>query len=344
MVVEVFVPVCTRGKYLQRLRAFKLCGFFSPPWCQKHPEDRFHLKLGVTESEYENYPDINRGWSNLFDTVSVVCCPHSGAASKVHNYYSQLGASGFQADWYLRVDDDSVTNLIGLVDIVRKLPCEKQFFFCGAFVEGDVSVEKKLFERFDVTLPCYQHEVEVLFSNRSAMAEGFGFENNKELIQHRSQQDRGYTDILLTLLAKRAGIFPQYLGCLTDQPHLSHLFAGDKHHIHFLAPDVNKDLFRLYQSLLARPSEHNCQFIGSETDPKTILWNDRTYTCDFYFEKGVLVLNTNCYELEHLLRFRNSIEFFIFGRDGSLTGVFVRQDQLLVPREEAESINYQCLI
>lgn len=238
--IEIMLPVSGTGKYLQRLLDFKKYGF-------KNITNQ-KIKL-VLLTGTDKIIDIDKNWHENIDVFPVSSVVNHHAA-KVHDYYSKK--TEFDAKWYMRLDDDSYTNIDLMMSFLNPLDHNNNYYFitetCVGEIDVDVAVLKKL-NLFDKVNGDFAHEIEASIISQNAMKQILTNETANNILAERAKIEAGFTDIMLTLVAKIVGIFPFQLTTMipgmTCHPLVSEFRNGNKFHIHKIARDINQNAHEL---------------------------------------------------------------------------------------------------
>lgn len=108
--LEILVPVHPTGKWLDRLNSFRRFGLLGG--------EQLRVRLVLLCGTWALDPALHDAdaWPGI-SNVAVVNGTSDEPAAKIYDYYANvLPEEGLQARWYLRVDDDSLTDIRRLVN------------------------------------------------------------------------------------------------------------------------------------------------------------------------------------------------------------------------------------
>ena len=113
--LTVILPVCTRGHFLERLRAFRTTGLL------RTTSTRLQLLMLTDEQLPDDLADP-QAW--MYD-VKVFRYSDRRVNHKVCQFFADEAPSLVgNSRWYLRLDDDSVTDVQGMMEILNR-ECEE---------------------------------------------------------------------------------------------------------------------------------------------------------------------------------------------------------------------------
>ncbi len=234
--VEICLPVFLEGKWKARLQAFRRHGLLNTSGVRV----RLVLLAG-TQREAR----LSRGWP--VDEVSVLQDSTDDAAAKIYSYYGRLSLPEIgRARWFLRVDDDSSTDVAGLV---RSLDLsyswrEPHHLFAWA-VQGEHLADP--FPRWLEELGCghlvsqhFAHDWEVSATSQPALLRALSDTRCRELLRRACALEGNWGDMGLAACCRVAGVSPAPASFLDPGPAWWDFspFGGEKHHIHGVAPDL----------------------------------------------------------------------------------------------------------
>ena len=234
--IEIVMPICPTGKYARRLQDFKLRGL------QNIGEFKVKLKLLVG-----TFCCDTTGWPAGID-VEVVSCRLDHPAAKVNDYYSKAVEQTDTAKWFMRVDDDSITDISRLMTELSALDFTDVHYLTTEMVEGDVSVERTLLKELghnylaDRELP---HETECSILSQVCFKRILSCSDSVTLLERRAKIAAGFTDICLCQAARLAKILPTTVPFLSKNCDVVGLIQGKRSHIHWLAHDVNSHMYEI---------------------------------------------------------------------------------------------------
>lgn len=231
--IELIVPVTNKNKYAQRLEGFK-----------KHSLQNVKgnsILLSVLVGT-EKIDGISEGWPEGID-VRIISSNVNHCSAKVYDYYARYPElnKDIEADWHMRVDDDSFTNFGLLISKLNSLsPLEEIYYLMGGTTEGDISVDVSTAEIFDIPVQRpLAHEIECCIASNKLMKKIYSKENLISFFTERAKIERGYTDISFCIAAQAVGALPTVVPFLTNHPEIFEFLTGQKYHIHWIAPDIS---------------------------------------------------------------------------------------------------------
>jgi hypothetical protein len=236
--------------YLQRFLDFKKYGLINIK------DKNVKLKLLVGS---EAYPlEAVQDWPVELEVVKHNF-PTSDLLSKLYNYCPTIDPES--ARWFSRLDDDSITDISGLVDnLDKEYDHEREYYILSPF-QG--STEGKVRET-DVKLACdfgYAHwfygpeewypihEIEFCGISQSAIRRMLTTQISRDFLIARGKIWDGYGDIALAYAARMCKIYPTVSWFISHEPRIMEFsaFGGHLNHVHYLAHNVNEGLFNFYK-------------------------------------------------------------------------------------------------
>lgn len=245
--VEICLPVFLEGKWQQRLHAFRRSGLLNI----SDVSVRLVLLAGTQDA-----PDLNAGWP--VDEVEVFRSSTNEAASKIYSYYHHLSLADLgRARWFLRIDDDSSTNVQDLI-----LSLDRCYWWREAhhLMAWQVSA-RPLPAPFPqwlhgigyshIVSKHFMHDWEVSVTSQTAMLHALSHSGARELLRRASQIEGNWGDIALAICCRLVGISPVTCSFLDAGPVYwdYSAFGGEKHHIHGIAPDIEEHWASFQQKL-----------------------------------------------------------------------------------------------
>ena len=117
--LEVLMPISGKGIFGGRLFHFKKYGLLN--------SENVKIKL-ILLTGTEQIPDIKEGWAENID-ITTVRHFNDHPASKIYNFFAKQDPNELNADWYMRIDDDSITNVEGLMASLSEFDSSKSHYF-----------------------------------------------------------------------------------------------------------------------------------------------------------------------------------------------------------------------
>lgn len=205
--------------------------------------------------------DLSQNWPENVD-VKVIenKIKHSHLCSKLYNYYPIINdAIVDESRWFCKIDDDSITDVSGLVDSLD-LEYDYQRDYVVVTCYGPPTEEhiydnkeaiacgyKRWFEHGEELLP--EHEIEGIVLSQSAMRKISKNETAKKFMLNRATIPHGYGDVALAYAARMCKIYPHRAYFMSDLPLLKNFstLGGYLNHIHLMSDDTNRILFNFWK-------------------------------------------------------------------------------------------------
>jgi hypothetical protein len=270
--LEVLVPVSS--KCIARLNYFKKFGL-------ANIKDRKVL-LNVILSNDE-VPDVEKGWHKNID-INVVRYKNKCHVANLYKFYVDIDLNKFSSRWLVRLDDDSCTDVDGLVSNLDLYYDYRTNFYLGDLHhfsralggEGHVFEKyKNLLEEYEKIAPFIKNEIECGILSNSALINVLSNERSRKLLEFRSDQEGGFGDCVVALAAAMTKIYPIDCPFITHRP-LVHEFStlgGIYNHIHMISPEEDGENFAdrvsplalklLMKSISNSPTELESKIMGS---------------------------------------------------------------------------------
>lgn len=234
--LEIVMAVSSFGKYSIRLKDFKKHGFIE---ISGKNRIRLYLLVGT-----ENITNICNGWPQGIDVIEVKS-QSDQCAAKMNGFYAKHKMD--DAKWMMRVDDDSITKIDPLINILKQLDYNETIYLTTQLTIGDTSVEMKLLKEINSTYkndPLW-HEIECCIISKRCFNKILNNKKTSDLLLERSKIQSGYTDICLAACARECGIFPSPFYYITHEPEIKGFLENRLVHIHYVSNDVNSCEFAI---------------------------------------------------------------------------------------------------
>lgn len=238
--MEIVMPVCGKPKrFLTRLNAFKQYGILN----LQDYKIRMVLLYGN-----QNIPHIGSNWPC---DVKLVSHDLNHPAPKIYSYFASL-KPGYEkeARWFFKVDDDSLTNVGGLLDQLDDEYDHIHPYYLLVDAIQDLWEPYKLLLRqlevHDKFFPprkhgkwTYLHEWEGCIVSQAALGKMVRCEVGQGYLESCGKVNGGYGDHALAIAARLSGVHPMDVPFMTKDPAIGDfsIFGGRHHHIHYIAPD-----------------------------------------------------------------------------------------------------------
>lgn len=138
----------------------------------------------------------------------------------------------------MKIDDDSKTNIGGLIDFLSKFDYNKDYYFTAERVFGDADLtftllrEYRLLDKLKKTYSDLKHEVEVSIFSNSVLKKVLN--NYGKIIKRRSKINDGFSDQLFFYLVILSGVKTEILPCISCDNMLQDFLKNKLFHIHFI--------------------------------------------------------------------------------------------------------------
>lgn len=230
--IEVIVPVCSR--FSQRIEDFKRYGLVNVG------SRSVLLNLIVSNESIEG---LESGWPDGFD-VRVVQNESPNHVANLYKFYTSIIPDSPNARWLIRLDDDSCTDVDGLVSNLDSFYDWERNFYLGELNRfhaarcGGEHVPyqhyKGMLGRFESIVDLMQNEIECGIMSASAVSTMMSHEPSRLLLHKRASLEGGFGDCVVALASAMAGVWPVDCPFLTHLPlvHDFSIFGGVKNHIH----------------------------------------------------------------------------------------------------------------
>jgi hypothetical protein len=242
--IEFAIPVVTSQKlYRRRLADFKKIGLLNIP-----KDKQIKVVLLATKG---TPPRIAKGWPENCDVV-IQEYNNVFHVHKLCLYHLQMRT--FDSKWYVMVDDDSVTNVQGLIESLSAYDHDSEVYLSTPYEYESpmLTMELKLLHRLgllDMLDGYWNHDWESHYVSRMGMINIMKNPLNRNYIRKRSKVMDGYSDQFLNYAAKIAGITPIEAHFSSSQSEIDRfsLFGGNLDHIHYVSHDYkNTEVFKLW--------------------------------------------------------------------------------------------------
>jgi hypothetical protein len=233
--LDVIVPLC--GKFLQRIDDFKRYGLVN--------QGGRKVRVNVIVSG-EKIKDLDKGWGGDF-SVRVVENDSPEYVANLYGFYLSIDPGKQESRWLVRLDDDSCTDIDGLVSNLDRF-----YGHNGPFYLGDLhplqnalnGFEGHLYKEYESLLGRHEPfgnllmtEVECGVMNSIAVSKVLSNAQARRLLEKRASLRGGYGDCVVALAAHVAGVHPVSCPFITHQALVRDfsLLGGVRNHIHMVA-------------------------------------------------------------------------------------------------------------
>jgi len=233
--IEIAVPLCNKMKY--RINDFRRYGLVN--------RGSRSVLLNIILSG-ESIQDVEEGWPEGFE-VRVIENESPNHIANLYRFYTEIDPSSPRARWLARVDDDSCTDIDGLVTNLDRFFGSDRPFYLGDLnpfgtaldmgESGPYSHYKELLGPFESIARVMHNEVECGIMSSAAVTQVLGNESSMNLLRRRSELEGGFGDCTVAIASAMAGVWPVECPFVTRHPHVHDfsLLGGMKNHIHLIS-------------------------------------------------------------------------------------------------------------
>lgn len=233
--MDVILPVCNR--FLDRVEDFKKYGLLN----QGSRKVRVNLVVSG-----EKVKGLEEGWRGDF-TVRVVENESSEYVANLYRFYLSVNPSDPGCRWLVRLDDDSCTDVDGLITNLDRFYGSDGNFYLGdlhplqnalnGFEGGLYHEYKSLLGDYAPFSGLIKTEIECGVMSRGAMSKVLSNERSRRLIEKRSTLSGGYGDCVVALASALAGVYAIDCPFITHLPllHEFSMLGGIRNHIHMIS-------------------------------------------------------------------------------------------------------------
>lgn len=274
--LDVILPVC--GKFKHRIDDFKKYGLLN----QQGRRVRVNLILSA-----EKVGGLTEGWSGDF-SVRVIENESPEYVANLYRFYLSLDPSAPECKWLIRLDDDSSTDIDGLVRNLDHFYGSEREFYLGdlhplqealnGFEGGVYQDYKSLLDEYEPIGGLMKTEIECGVMSKAAISRVMSNERSRRLIEKRASLCGGYGDCVVALAAAMAGVHPTDCPFISHQPllHDFSLLKGVRNHIHMISRVQEAENFFYRASpetfaLLVKVAENSPTEIEKELSGKRLL-------------------------------------------------------------------------
>ena len=237
--LEIAVPAETNvEKILNRFTDFKKWGFLNI--------GNTKIKLYLLSSLDNDPRCLATGWPEGIKVETIVT-PYKEPVQRIIYYYTSI-CKPDTANWYISLDEDSMTDIGGLMNNLKRLfDPEKEYHIGGEFEITESDIEQQILTSLGYdwwyehpgNYPPHEHEISV--TSKATIKKILKNESAMQYLTIRQEFDRGHGDHALCYCARMCKIHPFQSNFLTRNPTLTSfsLFGGQYNHIHWTARDQN---------------------------------------------------------------------------------------------------------
>jgi hypothetical protein len=233
--LEVLVPVSST--FSERLEDFKRCGLAN------FGERKVLVTVLVSG---ESIDGLDRGWPSGIK-VEVSHEPSPQYVANLYRHYIKMNPDSPRSRWFVRLDDDTCTDVNGLVSNLDSFYSWEQpyhlgelnnFYYAKAGTEGRAYEDyKSLLGKFEPISSFLKNEIECGITSAAGISKVLSNPESFALLERRSSLAGGFGDCVFAIAAAMAGVWPVECPFVTHLPSIQDfsLFGGLKNHIHKIA-------------------------------------------------------------------------------------------------------------
>jgi hypothetical protein len=234
--LDVIVPFCSR--FSQRIDDFKRYGLVN------QGKRKVRVSIIVSGESIEN---LDKGWSGDYD-IRVIENESPDYVANMYGFYLAIDPGKQDSKWLVRLDDDSCTDVDGLVSNLDKFYGHEEAFYLGDLQPLQAALngfEGSLYQQYKFLLGDYEpfgnllmNEVECGVMNSTAVSKVLSNPSSRRLLEKRASLQGGYGDCVVALASYLAGVRPVSCPFITHRPlvqDFSLLGRGVRNHIHMIA-------------------------------------------------------------------------------------------------------------
>lgn len=248
--LEIVMSVCS--KFGHRIEDFKKYGLVNIK------NRKIKLNLLTTNEIIE---DLEKNWHEQI-TVEVVNLPHECYTKTFHSYILNYDFENMESKWLMKIDDDSCTDIDGLLSNLEEFYDHKEPFYlaasCSRFKEMGINGrENWIFGKYIENFGKYKkiaynlkHEVECCIVSQTAVKKILQNNESKSLLSKRSSIEGGCIDCVFAFASALAKVYPIDCPFITHFPTLEKfsLFNnGIKNHIHLICRNSSGENFNEHE-------------------------------------------------------------------------------------------------
>ena len=283
---EIIVPIETNDKrLLTRAHDFRKYGL-------QNIGNR-KIKLYLMLSAKNRPEEINYSWPDNVDVEAIVT-PYGHVAQKIYHYYSTTIEPN-RAKWYMRIDEDSITDLDKLFQTLElEFDHTREYHIVSEFSYDVQPIDQTLLTMlgfgnwyrphpnmsFHIAPP---HEHEISITSNAAVQRMKSNDVAMRYLEMRKEFAEGYGDHSMTHALKIAKVYPTLVKFLTHEAELCNLslFGGIRHHVHWISRDRNPKALYWLDTFNKEPYpavENQTFFFGPKNGAKKVVKFNENHT------------------------------------------------------------------
>jgi len=242
--LDVIVPVC--GKFLQRIEDFKRYGLAN----RRGRSVRVNLIVSGEKIE-----GLDSGWGDGVD-VRIVNSQSKEYVANIYGYYLSIDTRSVDFRWLIRLDDDSITDVDGLVSNLDLFYDHNEAWHLGDLThfqgslngqEGHVYPKyKALLGEYERIAPVMRSEIECGVMSKGAVERVLSPGSpSRALVERRASLSGGYGDCVMAIASGISRVYPVDCPFITHLPliHEFSLLGGLRNHIHQVSRSPERENF-----------------------------------------------------------------------------------------------------
>jgi hypothetical protein len=245
--LEILIPVDLEKDFIiQRFQDFRKWGFRNT--------ENIKIKLWLMTSKNSRKKPLDElinSWPMNFD-VQCVITPNNHVSQRIMHYYVNYMKPD-TARWYMRIDEDSMTNLgLLLKHLDEWFDHTRDFYIVGNTNRYTHEIERNILEPLGFQHWYFgehpEHEYEISIVSNSAIKKICENQNCKEYLSLREEFAEGYGDHALCHCARMCKIYPFKVDWIRTHANLM-AFSSGKYvaHIHEISRDRTHEVFDWFE-------------------------------------------------------------------------------------------------
>lgn len=234
---DLEVVLHVSSKYPERIDHFKKCGLVNKK------QKKVLLTVLTSDSSAD---ELREGWDD--DLEVHVIRKENHYAQNVYEYLLNMTP---QSRWIMKLDDDSCTDVHGLIDNLDLFydSDEKYYLACSSTKMHPNSPEfvfhplyKNFFGEMFVNM---QHEIEACVVSRVGMEHVLSNKKSRQFLEERIKLQGGATDVALAFASSLSKLYPTDLIFAHHLPLINKfsIFGGHLNHIHLVSKNRSGENF-----------------------------------------------------------------------------------------------------
>jgi hypothetical protein len=242
--IDIVVPVETSNRTIKtRINDFKKYGFINTN------KIKARLNLLASEDNNDEFEWLSTGWPENIE-INIIHCPYNHVAQKIYYFYHKYLKADI-AKWYMRIDEDSVNDLEGLIqNLDRYFDYEREYHIASRLLYDIYPLDQKLLTilgfgwwyRNSTLWPNIEspaHEQEISITSNAAIKKVTENPKANKYFQLRKEFPEGYGDHGLCHALRMSKIYGVEVKFISHESDLwlHSYFGGHKNHVHWVGRD-----------------------------------------------------------------------------------------------------------